>query len=59
MLVIKAGIHKMLVRIAIREDPDRTASDMGLHHLSRSLATKQEDSATCLLLTDFTVMIRS
>ena len=26
MLVIKAGIHKMLVRIANREDPDQTAS---------------------------------
>ena len=25
MLVIKAGIHKTLVRIAIRKDPDRTA----------------------------------
>ena len=24
MLVIKAGIHKMLVRIANREDPDQT-----------------------------------
>ena len=26
MLVIKAGIHEMLVRIANREDPDQTAS---------------------------------
>ena len=26
MLVIKAGIHKMLVRITNREDPDQTAS---------------------------------
>ena len=26
MFVIKAGIHKMLVRIANREDPDQTAS---------------------------------
>ena len=26
MLVIKAGIHKMHVRIANREDPDQTAS---------------------------------
>ena len=26
MLVIKTGIHKMHVRIAKREDPDRTAS---------------------------------
>ena len=27
MLVIMAGIHKMLVRIANREDPDQTASE--------------------------------
>ena len=26
MLFIRAGIHKMLVRIANREDPDQTAS---------------------------------
>ena len=26
ILVIKAGIHKMLVRIANREDPDQTSS---------------------------------
>ena len=26
MWVIKAGIHKMLVRMAKREDPDQTAS---------------------------------
>ena len=26
MLIIRAGIHKMLVRIANREDPDQTAS---------------------------------
>ena len=26
MLGIKAGIHKLLVRIANREDPDQTAS---------------------------------
>ena len=26
MLVIRTGIHKMLVRIANREDPDQTAS---------------------------------
>ena len=26
MLVIKAGIHQMLVRIPNREDPDQTAS---------------------------------
>ena len=40
MLVIKAGIHKMLVRIRNREDPDQTASseaaDLGLPCLSRS-----------------------
>ena len=30
MLVIKAEIHKVLVRIANREDPDQTASDLGL-----------------------------
>ena len=35
MLVIRAGIHEMLVRIAIREDPDQTASlDLGLCYLS-------------------------
>ena len=27
ILVIKAGIHQMLVRIAKREDPDQTASE--------------------------------
>ena len=26
MLVVRAGVHKMLVRIANREDPDLTAS---------------------------------
>ena len=26
MLVFRAGIHKMLVKIANREDPDQTAS---------------------------------
>ena len=26
MLIFRAGIHKMLVRIANREDPDETAS---------------------------------
>ena len=30
MLVIKAGIHKMLFRIANREDPDQTASVEGV-----------------------------
>ena len=35
MVVIRAGINKMLVRIANREDPDQTQSDLGLHCLSR------------------------
>ena len=35
MLVIKLGIHKILVRMASREDLDQTASDLGLHCLSR------------------------
>ena len=39
MLVIRDGIHKMLVRIANREDLDQTATsdtaDFGLHCLSR------------------------
>ena len=35
MLVFRTGIHKMLIRIANREDPDQTASDLGLHCLSR------------------------
>ena len=35
MLVFRAGIHKMEVRIANREDPDQTASDLGLLYLSR------------------------
>ena len=35
MLVIRAGIYKMLVRIANRGDLDQTAlSDLGLHCLS-------------------------
>ena len=34
MLVIKAGIHKMLVKIANRKDPDQTAN-LGLRCLSR------------------------
>ena len=33
--VIKAAIHKMLVRLANREVPAQTASDLGLHCLSR------------------------
>ena len=32
MLVIRAGIHKMLVRIANREDPDQAAFALFLHH---------------------------
>ena len=39
MLVIRAVVHKMLVRITNREDPDQTASseqsDLGLHCVSR------------------------
>ena len=35
MLVIRAGIHKMLVRISNSEDPDQTvSSDLGLYCLS-------------------------
>ena len=40
MLVIKAGIHKVLVTLANRGDPDQTASkqsDLGLHCLSKPL----------------------
>ena len=40
ILVFRAEVHNMLVRIANREDPDQTASanrqsDLGLHCLSR------------------------
>ena len=40
MLVIKAGIHKILLRIANRKEPDQTVfqkkpSDLDLNHLSR------------------------
>ena len=38
MMVFRAGIHKMLVRIANREEPDQTASlkaDLGLPCRSR------------------------
>ena len=31
MLVIRAGIHKMLVRKANREEPDQKQFDLGLH----------------------------
>ena len=39
MLVFRTGIHKMLVRIENREDPDQTLkkqSDLGLLCLSRT-----------------------
>ena len=35
MLVIRAGIHKLLVRIANRADPNQKQSDLGLCCLSR------------------------
>ena len=35
MLILKAGIHKMLVRIANREDPDLTASSVCLDLFGR------------------------
>ena len=31
MWVIRAEFHRILVRIANREDPDQTQSDLGLH----------------------------
>ena len=34
-MVIRAGIYNMLVRITNSEDTDQTASDLGLHCLSR------------------------
>ena len=34
MLVIRAGIHKMLVRIAKGEDPDQTASEKSVWSVS-------------------------
>ena len=37
MLLFRAEIHKMLVRIENREDPGQTASDLSLHCLSRPL----------------------
>ena len=39
MLVIRAGLHKMLVRIANSEEPDETASseDLGLHCLPKAV----------------------
>ena len=33
MLVIMADIHKMLVRIANREEPDQKQSDLGMYAL--------------------------
>ena len=33
MLVMMSGSHKMLVRIANREDPDQKQSDLDLHCL--------------------------
>ena len=35
MMVWRAGIHKILVKMPNREDPDQTASDLGLFCLSR------------------------
>ena len=40
MFVIRTGIHKMLVRIANRQDPDQTAS-------VRLLLKKQSDLGLC------------
>ena len=42
LLVSRAGIHKMLVRIANGEDPDQTQkqSDLGLRCLSRLFGTQ-------------------
>ena len=37
MLIIVAGIHKMLVRIANREDSDQTASAVCLDLFARQL----------------------
>ena len=49
MLVIRAGIRKMLVRIANRGDPDQTASD-----LSPSLSRLFLASNKCLEFRTFT-----
>ena len=71
MLVIRIGIHKMLVRIANRKDPDQTASEeavwSGLHCLSRHFwqATSVRNFRTftivtlCLLVAKFVVCWRS
>ena len=37
MLIIGAGIHKILVRIANREEPDQKQSDLFLHCLAGNL----------------------
>ena len=41
MLVFRAGIHKMLVRIASREDPDQTASSEAVLSGSAGLFGRQ------------------
>ena len=53
MLVIRGGIHKMLVRKANRQDPGRKQSDLGLDCLSKQFwqATSFQNFRT------FTVMI--
>ena len=57
MLVIRAAIHKMLVRIANMDGPDQTASesDLGVHCMSRPFwqATSIPDrllSRICVLI---------
>ena len=45
MLVIRAGINKMLVRIANREDPDQTASSEHLSHAILSYTAEQNPMA--------------
>ena len=49
MLVNRAGIHKMLVRIAMREDPDQTTSsdlDLGMCCFTRPFVA----CSSCLLM---------
>ena len=55
LLVTRAGIHKMLVRIANREDPDQTASDPGLRCLPMPLwqATSVRNFKTFAVLSYF------
>ena len=43
MLVIRAGIHKMLLRIANREDSDQTASEVWVCTVFLSLFGRQLD----------------